>query len=939
MRRFGIVLFFSFIFLDLAAQVDTTSRKSTLEPLISTNPELNFEGTGIILGKDTVDSDSIPTIPPQTTSDSLQLTQDTVKQDSTIATQKNDIETTINYNARDSMIFDIQNQKLFLYGESHIDYGTMQLEADEVSIEWDKRTIKAQYTLDSLGRKRGKPVFSQGSEVYETEDITYNFTTERAIIKGVITEQDGAFMHGEDVKKNEDNEMFIRGAKYTTCNLSDPHFFIESTKLKVIPGNKIVSGPFNMKFREVPTPLWFPFGMFPEPREKSSGIVFPSYGEENRRGFFLRDGGYYFSFSDYVDLRLTGDIYSKGGHAVNAVTNYKVRYKFNGSFNLSYNKNISDDIENPLETNDYWIRWSHRPETRGNSSLSASVSAGTSTYNNNNNLAISPDPAAFQRSINSQFASSVSYTQKLGSLFNMATNFRHNQNVQTGIYTMTLPDFSINMQRIYPFKDLVKSSKSPLAKVSFSHNFVAKNEFTNAPLRSSGLPFTPVNAGEGLQDTLEFSLDNLDEVYKRAKIGGRHSIPISTSFNLLKHFTMSPSFNYEEVWYTRELDFNGGYNPELGGVKVDTIEGFSRAGSWRSGASMNTRMYGMYYFKGIDAIEAIRHVITPSVSFSYNPDFGDEKYGVWETIEVDSTGREQRVSKYQGFAYGQPSGRESKTLGFSLTNNIEMKVRTKNDTAQEFKKIKLFDNLSFNSGYNFALDSFNVSNVSWNARTSFLQNKISLTLSGQVDPYLYVENGTSRGQRINRFAWNNGQGFGTLTNLSTAISLNLSPKKSTSNTNSQDGQQARQGALSGGINDALGDSQYGTEEEREWVMANPEEYVDFNLPWTLRVSYSINRRKNGLEDPEITAHTVSLNGSVGLTQKTQITYNTSYDIKNKSFATTRIGVSRDLHCWSLNFDWVPFGRYQSFSLTIRPKSALLQDLKLEKRRNFFDFFQ
>lgn len=935
MRSYGFVLFFSFLYIQLAAQVDSTSQQSTGEAEIMSNPELQFEGTDFILGKDSLPTDSIS--PPITTiPDSLLLPQDTLKKDSARAgKKKSDIETTINYHARDSMIFDLENQKLFLYGKTHIDYGVISLEAEETSINWEKRTIKSQYTLDSLGRKRGKPIFTQKNDKYETDDITYNFKTERAVIKGIITEQDGAFMHGEDVKKNERDELFIRRAKYTTCNLSDPHFFIESTKLKVIPGNKVVSGPFNMKFREVPTPLWFPFGMFPQPREKASGIVFPSYGEENRRGFFLRDGGYYFAFNDYLDLRLTGDIYSKGGHAVTANTNYKVRYKFNGSLNLSYNKSVSDDIESPLETNDYWVRWSHRPETRGNSSFSASVSAGTSTYNSNNNL-VNQD---YERSINSQFTSSVSYSQKIGSLFNMATNFRHNQNVQTGIYNMTLPDFSLNMQRIYPLKDLIKSSKSPLAKISFSHNFVAKNEFSNAPLRDPFSGFEVVNKSESLQDTLEFSFNELDEVYKRAKIGGRHSIPVSTSFNVLKYFTVSPSFNYEEVWYTRELDFNGGYNPELGGVKIDTVEGFSRAGSWRSGASMNTRMYGMYYFKGLKAIDAIRHVITPSISFSYNPDFGSEKYGVYETIVTDSTGREQRVSKYEGFAYGSPSGRESKTLGFSLTNNLEMKVRTKNDTANEFKKIKLFDNLSFSSGYDFARDSFNVSNISWNARTSFFEQKVSVTVSGQVDPYLYIENGTPGGQRVNRFAWNNGQGFGTLNSLNTAVSLNLSPKKS-SNGKDEGDQAGQNDPNARGLDDeAIQNSAFGSEEEKEYVMQNPEEYVDFNLPWTLRLSYSINRGKRGLEEAEITAHTVSLNGSLGLTPKTQITYNTSYDIKQKSFATTRIGVSRDLHCWSLNFSWVPFGRYQSFNLTIRPKSALLQDLKLEKRRNFFDFFQ
>ena len=933
--RIIVLLLFQFILLgQLTAQVDTTASQSTENPAIRSNPEYNFTGTEEILGTDTTINEALieNLLQDTTVQDSVAIAQ----QDSIRESKKNDIETTINYTARDSMTFDLKGQKLYLYGETHIDYGNIALDADETTIDWNQRTIKAKFTTDTLGRKRGKPVFSQGSDVFETEDILYNFKTRRAIIKGVVTEQDGAFMHGEDVKKNEENELFIKHAKYTTCNLSDPHFFIESKKIKVVPGNKVVSGPFNMKFREVPTPLWFPFGMFPQPKEKASGIVFPSYGEENRRGFFLRDGGYYFGFSEYADLRITGDIYSKGGHAINALTNYKLRYKFNGSLSFSYNKNSFDNPENALEpsvTKDYWVRWSHRPETRGNANFSASVNAGTSTYNSNNNVAISD----LERSISSQFSSNVSYSQRFrGTPFNMTANLRHNQNVQTGVYNMTFPGLTINMNRIHPLKNLVKSSSSPLAKLNFSHNFVATNEFTNAPVR--GFQGWDLVEGEGYSDTLRFNFNELGNVYDRAKIGGRHSIPISTSFTLLKYFTVSPSINYEEVWYTRKLDYNGGYNEELGGVDVDTLEGFSRAGSWRSGASLNTRVYGMYYLKGIPGIEAIRHVMTPSVSFSYSPEINNAT-----EIQIDSTGRTAFVTPYEGygFAYGSPQGRESKTIGFSLTNNLEMKVRTPKDTANEFKKVKIFDNLSLNSGYNLAADSFNLSNITWNARTSFFQQKVSVTMTGAFDPYQYIDDGTSVGQRVNRFAWNNGQGLGTLQRLNTAISFSLAPKKgkgARGNTDEMDPNMPPGGRGAFDNEEDILNSQYGTEEEKEYVLQNPEEYVDFDLPWSLRVSYSINRSKRGLEDAEITAHTVSLNGTLGLTGKTQITFNTYYDVKNQAFATTRIGVSRDLHCWTMNFSWVPFGRQQSFALTIRPKSALLQDLKLEKRRSFYDFF-
>ena len=890
---------------------------------------------------DTTDDITTDSLLSVYTPDSVASLQDTIVSD-TLKTAKSpkpkgDIETTINYNAKDSMFYDLENKKIFMYQDAHIDYGDIVLEANRTTVDWNKRTIQAEFATDSTGKKIGKPVFTQQGDTYETDNILYNFKTRRAIIKGVITEQEGAFMHGEDVKMNEEKEMFIRRAKYTTCNLGHPHFFIESEKLKVIPGNKVVSGPFNLKFREIPTPFWFPFGMFPQPRKKATGIVFPSYGEEKQRGFFLRDGGYYLTFSDYMDLRLTGDIYSKGGHGLQANMNYKKRYSYSGSFNFSYNKSVIDNIEDPVETNDFWIRWSHRPETRGNSSFGASVSAGTSTYNSNNNL-VNQD---FSRSINSQFSSSVSYSQRFQRIpVNMSANLRHNQNIQTGIMSMTLPDYTMNVNRIYPFKNIVKNQKNPLAKISLSHNFAAKNEVTNAPvttLRNLNI----VNEDESNMDTLDFNLDNFDRLYKRAKIGGRHSIPLSTSFNMFNYITVSPSFNYTELWYTRELDFS--YDEELQGLRIDTLEGFSRTGYWTSGASMNTRFYGTVTFPGQNRkIQAIRHVVTPSVSFSYNPDFS-ERSGVFKEVQIDSLGNTMRLSKYQDFAYGSPPSGESRTISFSLQNNLEMKVRDDKDSTQAYKKVKIFENLSMSTGYNLAAEEFKLSNINWNTRTSLFKNKVNVNLSGTIDPYVYnliseTVNPVSgvrtvRQERIDRYAWNNGQGLGNLSRLSTSIGFSLNSKSGKGNQ-----QPDRQDQFeTGTVPDGLDQSAYGTEEEKEYIRQNPEQYVNFDVPWTFRVQYSISRTQTGFQDPTI-IQSMQFNGTLALTGKTQITYNSGFDFVNKEFTTTRIGIARDLHCWSLNFSWVPFGRYQSFSLVIQPNSSLLQDLKLEKRRNFFDFF-
>ncbi|MEQ9403069.1 MAG: putative LPS assembly protein LptD [Cyclobacteriaceae bacterium] len=885
-----------------------------------------------LFAQDIDEKDSTVSVDKPKLAPSDSIPAETQKPDSiTSSNTKRAIETTINYDSRDSMYFDLINKKLYMYGETHIDYGLISLDAERTNLSWENSTIESDYVVDSTGKKIGRPIFTDGPEVYQTDDITYNFQSQRALIKGVVTEQDGAFMHGDDVKKNENNELFIRGARYTTCNLEHPHFFIESTKLKVIPNNKVVSGPFNVKFRDLPTPLFFPFGMFPQPKEKASGIIVPSYGEEQRRGFFLRDGGYYFAISEYVDLRLTGDIYSKGGNGLNVTSNYLKRYSYRGAFNFSYNKSISDDIENPLETKDYWVRWNHRPQAKGNSTFSASVSAGTSTYNTNNNL-VNQD---FNRSINAQFTSNISYTKKFqGTPFNIATNLRHNQNIQSGIVNLTLPDFTLNTNRQYPFKSFTKSTKSPLAKLNFSHNFVAKNELTNRS--TSGFSFDVANEDPEKNEVIPFNADNFDRILERSQLGGKHTIPISTSLNLLKFFTLSPGFNYQELWYTKELKYTWLESEKA--VQVDTIQGFSRAGSWSASTALNTRIYGTKFFtKG--KIQAIRHVMTPSLSFSYRPDFSDPKYGVYSDIQVDSLGNTRNVSKYQGFAYGSPQGGESKTLGFSVSNNFEMKVASKKDTVDGFKKIKLFENVGLNTGYNLAADSFQLSNIAISARTNLLENLISISFTGSIDPYI---RNPETNERINSFAWNNGRGIGQLSNMTTAIGLNLSPS-SLKSSNSNNSGRSPGGPGINSLND-IGDFGGNTDgltfEEQEQINQirnNPDLYVDFNVPWSLRVNYSVSRSKTGFDDANI-RQSLNFSGSLGLTEKTQVTFNSGYDFEQKDFTTSRLGLSRDLHCWTMDFNWVPFGRYQSYFISIRVKSSLLQDLKVEKRRSFFDFF-
>jgi hypothetical protein len=588
---------------------------------------------------------------------------------------------------------------------------------------------------------------------------------------------------------------------------------------------------------------------------------------------------------------------------------------------------VLEEGENAQSLNDYSIRWNHRPETRGNSSFSASVNAATQSFTQNNNI-VNQD---FDRSISTQFASNVSYSQKFqGTPFNMSANLRHTQNLQTGVVALTLPDFTLNMNRIYPFQKVVKSSKSPLAKLNLSHNFNARNELTNAP---KSVP-SYIIGGESLGDTLAFNANNLDQILQRSRRGSKHTIPISTSLNVLKYFTLNPNFNYQELWYTRSLDYT--FNDELNGVEVDTLEAFSRAGSWTTGASLNTRIYGTATFKK-GPVQAVRHVMTPSVSFSYNPDFSDPKYGIYSDVQTDTLGTTRSLSKFEGFTFFSIPRGESKSLSLTLANSLEMKVASKKDSAKGYKKISLLENFGINTGYNFAADSFQLRNIGINARTSLFDRILGLNFTGTIDPYL---RDPETNNRIQRYAWNNGSGLGQLTQMNVALNFTLAGKRGGGGKDNDDDDDIFRSG--GGIdpNAEARDFEGLTEKEREeleYIANNPDQYIDFAVPWSLRMAYSVNRSQVGFVSPTI-RQSLRFSGSLGLTEKTQITFDSGYDFEQNQFTTTRIGVARDLHCWTLDFNWVPFGPQQSYFVSIRVKSSLLQDLKVEKRRSFLDFF-
>lgn len=892
------------------------------------------------------DTVQLPADTLQLPADSIHLSSvDTLLQvpapDTTAAANQSDISTTINYNASDSIRFDISDRTVFMYGNAKVDYGQIKLEAAHITTNWATNMLSAVGAQDSLGKTIGKPVFTDGPEEFVTDNIRYNFKTKKAIIKGIVTQQQEAFIHGETVKKSPDNELYISQARYTTCNLEHPHFHIEAEKLKVLPNDKIISGPFHLKVADISTPLGFLFGMFPAPRKRTSGIIMPSYGEEQRRGFFLREGGYYFALNEYVDLAVTGEIYTKGSRGIQLASTYRKRYAYNGNFNVRYNRQNTGNEAFDNITNDVWVNWSHSPQTKGKGRFSASVNGGTSSYTTNN-----PSLRNMEQNMNQQFSSNLSYSYNniFNSPFSFSSRANMTQDVARKTVDLTLPDISVMMNRQFPFKRQGSSGKTWYEQISVGYSFNATNRLTNKPPSRVG-NFPVINMNPVLTDSVvAFNLDNLPIIFDRARIGGRHTIPVTTSFNVLKHFQVSPSFNYEEFWFPKRFEY--AYIPEQEGVRVDTVNGFSRAGVWNASTGVSTKVFGTFYFNRRNKtplIQAVRHLMIPTVGFSYRPDFTREQFGYFENIQTGFDRNEdplfQQLSVYQGSVYTIPAGREQGALNFSLTNNLEMKVRSKSDTATEYKKVPIIKNLSISTSYDLIAEEFNLSPLRMSGNTSLFENLISLNFGGTLNPYAYELEGVSYDERtgtrrvdqtrINSYAWNEGQGIGRIEQANFGITTSLN-----SNSLKKGGGKAN---TTPGVSPS-GEGPTGTstvDEDIAYIYDNPHEYVDFTLPWTLRFSYQFNYSKPGFADSRITQST-NFSGDLKITDKWKLGFNSGFDLQQKQFTMTNLSIYRDLHCWQMNVNWSPFGYTQSFSVDINVKASVLQDLKLSRRRTFFD---
>lgn len=849
---------------------------------------------GICYGFEGYSQSPVDTSVTKISADTLSLDSNKIDSIALKEKKKGPIDLPIKYNALDSIVYDIVNSKVYLYNKAEVFYGNINLKADFIIIDQIKKTVYAKGVADSSGKVSGKPIFTDAGQVYNSEEMSYNFETKKGKIKEVTTQEGQGYLLANDVKKNQYNEVFIRHGKFTTCNLPHPHFYIALTKAKNIE-DKTVSGPAYLVVEDVPLPLALPFGFFPRKSGRSSGILMPEIGEDRELGFFLRNGGYYFGINDKVDLAIRADIYSKGSYGFSAFSRYNVRYKFNGNFTTTYNDrrfgepNTSSYIRNK----DFSVRWTHNQDPKAIPGTRFSASVNIATRNNYRNNITTNLQSIVQNDLNSSISFSKSWE---GTPFSLNGSMTHNQSLSTGIVSLGLPSISFNMSRIFPFDS--KNRVGPQKwyhKIGVSYTADALNRITTT-------------------DSLLFESSSLDKFQN----GVRHTIPVSTSFNVLKYLTVSPFVNYNERWYFNSIakQWNGT------DVLVDTISGFKRAMEYNTGLSLTTRVYGMFPVNAA-GIVAIRHVLTPVLSFSYRPDFSQSQFGYYQNVQSDSAGSSQLYSIFENNngIFGSPGAGRSNLLSYSLDNNLEMKIKTKTDTGDVIKKIRIFDSFRFTGNYNMAADSLKFSNINVVART-VLFGRLNIDLGATYDLYTFEADSNNVYRRVNKFEYDENKRLGRLISANLSIGTNLNPDafKNKKNNNNP----ANNSALRNRYNYA----------EVEMINRFPQYYVDWSIPWNLAINYNLSYNK-----PLMTASTtqaLNVSGDISVTPKWKIGFLSGYDFTTKEITPTSLNIYRDLHCWDLSINWIPFGTYQRYSVDLKVRASILQDLKLSRRREFYE---
>lgn len=829
---------------------------------------------------------------------------------------KDAIETPILHTCKGYRRTDLVNKKVWLVDEAVVTYGDITLKADSIELNMETGLVFAIGRKDSTGKIIGSPSFKQGAEQFTSKELTYNFKTKKGIIKNIFTEQEKGYLHSELTKRMPDGSLNINMSTFSTCDLEHPHFSINFSKAKVIPGKKIISGPAYLVLEDIPLPLALPFGFFPVQKKRSSGLLMPKYGESQQLGYSLTNGGYYFVINDYIDLSVTGSLYTNGTWMVNSSSRYLRQYKYSGDFSLSYASNISGHkgLSDYSKTANYRIGWTYNQDAkvRPGSRFSASVNMSSSGFDRNNSYTVNEH-------IVSQRQSSVSYTKNWeGTPFNLSASVNHSQNVRNKTIDLNLPKVNFNIARIYPLKSKNNQGVSKwYQELQFSYSAAVDNQISTT-------------------DSLFFT----KAIWKNMRNGFKHDVPVSFQLRPFRNFSISPQLMYSGVLFTQKMEkrwvtdyYNSDLNKIVPTVVNDTLRGFFYGQSINPSisASFSPQIFGMFNFNG-ERLKAIRHVIRPSVSFSYVPVMKGLTTDMYRQVQIDTSGRTSEYSIFEGNIFATPSlSRRSGALSFSLVNIVEAKVLEKNDTTGKAKKVKIIDNFTINTSYNIFADSLRWSDVTMNYQTQLFEN---MNFAANSSFSLYGVD--SKGYRINTFYYSQTKKLMRLSTLSATVDFDLKQffgKKDNKETASQDqpvtpkndGYASDEGrSPDDGIKAPVATS----------LLRDEYGYVRFDVPWSMRVAYNFSFVKT-ISKP-IISQTLALNGDVSLTKKTRISYTTGYDIARKQITVSSVGISRDLHCWEMSFNWIPIGYIKSWNFTIRVKASVLGDLKYERRKDFHD---
>ena len=819
----------------------------------------------------------------------------------------------ITYNAEDYVRINRKENKLYLYNKAELYYGDITLRSGIIILDYKEKEVYAGRIVDTSGTLVQYPFFKQGINEINPDSIRYNFDTQKALIWNSKTDQGGMNVYSNYTKKQNDSVYYIKDAKVTTGGeVDDADYYFRVRKGKLVPGGKIVTGFTNMYIADVPTPLMLPFAYFPTTQNQSSGFIFPSIGENNNRGYAIQNGGYYFNLSDYFNLALIGDYYTNGSYGFRADTQYKRMYNYNGDLSFRYENLVSGErgLAGYSKSTVFNFRWSHTKDSKASpySTFSASVNFGSSDYYQQSvNQLNNPN------FLNNNLSSSISYSKTFPGTprVNVSLTSAMSQNSQTKNVNLTLPTLQANMERIFPFAPKEGGKKGIIQNINFQYTTRAENRIITTE-------------------------DNLfkSEMFKEARSGMVHNIPLSTNFKLLKNLSVSLGSSYQEVWTPQTVRYNN-YSEETGTVVKDTIRKFDAFRTYNLNSSIGTTIYGTFNFGEDKKIQSIRHTIRPSISYNYNPSFEDQYY---DKYIIDADGNTASYTRFEGGLFGAPGNSFSSSIGISVNNSFEAKVTDKDTTKTDPKKIKLLNNLNFSTNYNVAADSLNWAPVRMSTGFTALKNKLNLNLGATFDPYALDENK----RRYGTFNFKTGGSLLRMTSANINMNYSISNKDFKRNKNNSESKEEeeeekdKETASSGGRNDGL----FGRAVKLDGTRANQfketqseSKYPLYRtkIPWDFKIAWSFTY-SNRKQERTISNNSLMFSSNVTLTPKWQVSASSGYDFKGKGFTYTSLGFDRDLNSWRMSFDWVPFSNRASWNFFIGIKSGLLSDIKYDKNR-------